>query len=277
MKWLNALNHYLRLGEACTVVTVIAVEGSAPRRVGTRMVVTCDQAVDTIGGGALELQAIKQARGLLTQAGNVPSISSEQLLLGPSLSQCCGGRVTLQFDYHPTCVRQVVVFGAGHVGQCLATILRQLNCQVTFYDSRKNWLLQLPIQDNGRGQLQGKLLGDNPFDAVQLCPDRACYVVMTHSHELDFELVEAILSRGDARYCGLIASRSKAQKFRNRLARKKFCPDEISRLTAPIGRHVSTGNQPMEIAVAAAADILACWTSIDIEQTMSAVQQAHDL
>jgi len=83
------------------------------------------------------------------------------------------------------------------------------------------------------------------------CPAGSHYLVMTHSHERDLEVVEAVLSRGDAAFCGLIASRSKAQAFRSRLSRKGFSDAEVAQLTAPLGARVRTGNTPMEVAIAA--------------------------
>lgn len=256
MLWLDALNSCLTRGQACVVVTITAVDGSAPRGVGARMVVSQGSLADTIGGGALEHQALAQARTMLDEKSPTARIASENVVLGKALSQCCGGRVTLQFDYHPACAFNVVVFGAGHVAQALASILAQLPCRATFCDARQEWLQRLPVGAGGAGMLSTRLLGSNPFEAVQQCPERACYLVMTHSHELDYELVEAILSRGDSAYCGLIASKSKAQRFRTRLARKQFTEVEIDKLTAPIGRHVQTGKLPMEVAVAAVADLL---------------------
>jgi xanthine dehydrogenase accessory factor len=96
----------------------------------------------------------------------------------------------------------------------------------------------------------------NPFAAVEQCERDAYYVIMSHSHELDFELAEAVLTRGDAAYCGLIASSSKARSFKGRLARKGFSKSELQQLTAPLGQSIETGNLPMEVAVAAMADIL---------------------
>ena len=50
-------------GEAAALVTVIGVNGSAPRAAGSRMLVYADgRIVGTIGGGAFEHQAIAQAR-----------------------------------------------------------------------------------------------------------------------------------------------------------------------------------------------------------------------
>jgi len=79
---------------------------------------------------------------------------------------------------------------------------------------------------------------------------------MTHSHDLDFELCEAVLSRADIGHLGLIGSASKRAAFASRLSKKGFTADELSRLTCPIGLPTIRGKTPMEIAVAVAAALL---------------------
>ncbi len=264
MIWLNALHTSIYHGRACVLVTVSAVDGSAPRRVGSRMLVSVDGIADTIGGGALEKQAITHSQSLLEKAGSSAVIESQTTILGAELSQCCGGRVTLNYEYHPACLFNVVVFGAGHVAQCVATLLQQLPCRAHFYDSRRQWLNKLPKATSAPGVVNVHLLGDNPFRDVEQCPDNAYFLVMTHSHELDFELVEAILSRGDSIYCGLIASKSKSAAFRSRLARKGFTEPELLKLTAPIGVAQRTGNLPMEVAIAAVSELLQLKNSREI-------------
>jgi len=256
MIWLNALHASVRQGRGCVLVTVSAVDGSAPRQVGARMLVGVDTIADTIGGGALEQQAIDHSRALLDKASATAIVESHATVLGSDLSQCCGGRVTLTYDYHPACLFNVVVFGAGHVGQCVATLLQQLPCRAYFYDTRSQWLNKLPLDTSAQGVINAEELSDNAFLTVEQCPDNAYFLVMTHSHELDFELVEAILSRGDSLYCGLIASRSKAASFRSRLARKGFTESELLKLTAPIGAAQRTGNLPMEVAIATLSELL---------------------
>lgn len=273
MSWLESLYTLVLNNEPCVVVLVAEVEGSAPRPAGTRMVVTATTIHDSIGGGALELEAISHARALLSSDATVPVISSRQLSLGKSLSQCCGGRVILQFEYHPANDFIVHVFGAGHVAQELARILPRLPCRVTFHDSRAEWLEKVvSIVRNTEqaehaissdsddsvspGRVNASILQDNPYAVVDQCESAAYFVIMTHSHELDLELVEAVLTRGDAAYCGLIASRNKAISFRKRLLRKGFTESEVEQLTAPLGESVDTGNSPMEVAVSAVADLL---------------------
>ena len=72
---------------------------------------------------------------------------------------------------------------------------------------------------------------------------------MTHSHELDQQYVEAILSRKDTAFLGLIGSESKAAKFRNRLKRKGFSDSELDRIACPVGLTDTPGKKPAEVAM----------------------------
>ncbi|MGR5471260.1 XdhC family protein, partial [Vibrio astriarenae] len=49
-----------------------------------------------------------------------------------------------------------------------------------------------------------KRLTEDPVGEVHHLPENCMYLVLTHSHHLDFELARAILTRGDCRYFGLI-------------------------------------------------------------------------
>lgn len=80
-------------GGAAALVRLHGVRGSAPREAGAAMVVRADGAFwGTIGGGALEHEALAQARSLLS-AGRGPALRRDWPL-GPDLGQCCGGHVT---------------------------------------------------------------------------------------------------------------------------------------------------------------------------------------
>jgi xanthine dehydrogenase accessory factor len=82
---------------SAALVTVVSAVGSAPRDAGARMVVRPSAAFHgTIGGGALEFEAIARAQAALA-GGRGPAIR-EAFLLGPQLGQCCGGRVDLSIE-----------------------------------------------------------------------------------------------------------------------------------------------------------------------------------
>jgi len=83
--------------QACVLVTVVSVKGSAPRAVGSRMIITSDGQEGSIGGGNLEYEATRTARELLSRARQ--SIQKKLPYgLGPALNQCCGGAVSLLFE-----------------------------------------------------------------------------------------------------------------------------------------------------------------------------------
>ncbi|MFI5017089.1 MAG: xanthine dehydrogenase accessory protein XdhC [Dongiales bacterium] len=95
--WLAAALTCLARGVPCTLVTVAAVEGSAPREAGTKMLVHLDGMAGSVGGGHLEFKALAEAKSLL-QTAMAPQAKLLDFALGPSLGQCCGGRVTLLFE-----------------------------------------------------------------------------------------------------------------------------------------------------------------------------------
>ena len=229
------------------------MEGSAPRDVQTKMVVSESSIFETIGGGNLEYQAIHKARDLI--ADRKPFIGIETFSLGRDLSQCCGGKVELLFEAFPACEFEIMLFGAGHVGRSLVQILAELPCRVRWFDARSDQFPDDPQFWRKRPNVE-KVISTQPITAVESCPANAWYLVMTHSHETDYEVCEAILTRQDARFCGLIGSKSKAAKFRNQLSRKGFSDAEIAGLTCPIGLGQIPGKAPMAVSVSIAAQLL---------------------
>jgi xanthine dehydrogenase accessory factor len=95
--WVNAAAAYLSRHAAVARVTVVALRGSAPREPGASMLVGLDGTLGSIGGGRLEWQAIQAARELLGDRNTAP-VRIDDLILGPDLGQCCGGRVELWLE-----------------------------------------------------------------------------------------------------------------------------------------------------------------------------------
>lgn len=92
--WPAALGELV--GVPAVLVTVARARGSAPRAAGTRMIVTAERIVGTIGGGNLEHQAGAIARQQLAAGAGHPSLHA--FPLGARLGQCCGGHVELLFE-----------------------------------------------------------------------------------------------------------------------------------------------------------------------------------
>lgn len=143
----------------------------------------------------------------------------------------------------------IAVFGAGHVGSAVVQTLSSLDCNIRWIDSRRNVFRSAPA--NVR-----PIEAAEPALEVAAMPPRSCFLVMTHSHALDFDVCDRILARGDAAYCGLIGSRSKRRRFEKRFLAQGMAQEAIDTLVCPIGVEGIRGKRPAEIAIAVAADVL---------------------
>ncbi|WP_409075646.1 xanthine dehydrogenase accessory protein XdhC [Pantoea sp. C3] len=245
--WITVLHALREKRQSCVLITVLSERGSVPRDSGSKMVVTPHETYLTIGGGHLEFQCIVQAREMLHSGQTAPR--SEDFSLGARLGQCCGGMTTILFEPLLQAQPMIQVYGAGHVGQALVTLLSTLPCHISWIDSRAAQFTSVPA---GVTVVQP----EDPLDCVaQAAPD-TYFVVMTHHHPLDLALTEAILKRGDFRYVGLIGSQTKSQRFRYRLEGKGISADQLAQLRCPVGLPDVKGKLPAEIAVAIAGEII---------------------
>lgn len=254
---------WLAQGHPAIVIEVSQVRGSAPRPAGTRMVVSAEQSAGSIGGGHLELRAIHTARAML-QAGtpSAHTCHTEHHALGPSLGQCCGGTVDLSYRPlneaawaawpDPRPLFHLQLYGAGHVGRAIATLLSTLDVCVDWIDERES---EFPRLNPWPAQWQ-RLCVDAVEAEVRHAPPHAGYLVLTHRHDLDQRITEAILRRGDFAYLGLIGSRTKRQRFIQHFERRGLAPGVLNRLTCPIGVEGINGKQPEVIAVSVVAQLL---------------------
>lgn len=272
-------------------VVVARAAGSAPREAGVAMVVRAAGQAGTIGGGTLEHRATEVARGML--AGG-PAVRREVWPLGPALGQCCGGAVTLWWERlaavpalpHARSVaggpmppavaarldrsrpgtppeevagwliegaeaapQPVWIWGAGHVGRAIAAVVAPLpGLTVTLIDTASDRLPD-PLPPG----VTPVVAADMPR-LVPHAPQDGQHLIVTHSHDIDLALCDALLRRGFAS-CGLIGSATKKARFRARLHAMGHDDARISRIACPIG-DPGLGKHPQAIAVGVAAALL---------------------
>lgn len=249
MNWISALQRVNRANQPYVLVSILDVKGSSPREAGCKMVVTEAENYDTIGGGHLEFKAVEIAREMLLENRNQQRM--EDFPLGPRLGQCCGGKVTLLLEAYCDKRIEVMLFGAGHVGQALAGILSQLPINLTWVDARQEFVPKYNLPNTRF------LLSDEPQYDVKEMPADAYYVVMTHNHPMDLAICEKVLERGNFAYLGVIGSRSKSVRFRNRLLHKGYDEALVERMRCPMGLTDVPGKRPMEVAVSVAGELVA--------------------
>jgi xanthine dehydrogenase accessory factor len=277
------------------LVAVADLKGSAPREIGAVMLVYADHIKGSIGGGALEHQAIETAFSGFIKTGFKRQVRS--YALGPSLGQCCGGTVRLMFEWYgpdgrsfvapllgdgasyslhdldgqkipKICPRsgmprsktalalslqhqtgQVFIYGAGHVGRAVIELARHLNCQLYWVDvDEDRYPHTIPPEVI-------KLPARTPEAIAARAPKDTIHLIMTYSHQLDYEIASALLSRGQFAKCGLIGSKTKAARFRKRLGETGLANAQLDRLICPIGLVEVKGKAPFQVALSVTAQL----------------------
>jgi xanthine dehydrogenase accessory factor len=264
--------HALHEGEPAQApwvcVTLSRVRGSAPREQGACMLVGATQTRGSIGGGHLEYKAIATARQLRARwaAETTAEPHLESHALGPALGQCCGGHVELRYEIAasgalpvPNPLFHLQLFGAGHVGRALVRALRPLPCHIDWIDEREQEFPPDAFASDACAVWPSTLrvlAVDAPEAEIATAPPGAFYLVMTHSHDLDFRLGETILRRADIGWFGLIGSATKRARFLRRW-RERGVPDAaLQRLVCPVGIPGIPGKAPEVIAASVAAQLL---------------------
>lgn len=279
MKVWSLIARMLEAEGSCALVSVIRAEGSVPRDEGARMVVTRQGFHGTIGGGTLEWKALAEAQRLLGKPRRVKMLTQS---LGPDLGQCCGGRVTLaieSFDHAARAEvlelaareetglftitgrlpgitesfgelrRNVLVFGAGHVGRALILALAPLPFEVTWADPRPD-SFPSAMPQNVTG------FSGDPLDLVAAAPEGALAMIMSHSHALDLSIADAALRNPRLAHVGVIGSATKRARFERRLRDAGVDRARVEAMICPIGIGGIRSKLPAAIAVAVAAQVI---------------------
>ncbi|MBR8409397.1 xanthine dehydrogenase accessory protein XdhC [Burkholderia cenocepacia] len=158
----------------------------------------------------------------------------------------------------------IVLFGAGHVGHALVTLLGALPCVVQWVDTRDEL-----FPDECPPNVQPEPT-DTPEAVVDAAPPGAYFLVMTHNHALDFSLAAQIMRRRDYAYFGMIGSRTKRVKFERRLAARGVDPARLVEMVCPIGVAGIVDKTPGAIAVAVCAELLQARSGMPVADAKAA-------
>lgn len=259
-KYFNGFNNFLNYNKRIIQASIVRTIGSSPRNSDTEMFISETDTLGTIGGGQLEYLVINHSKKMLAE-----NIKKDilKISLGPEIGQCCGGKVEVsllemyekdkclalnRFDKKDKNLPHVYVMGAGHVGRALALQLQHLPVRCVLIDSRVDELAKCSADVETR-------LSAIPEEDIKSAPRGSAYVILTHDHALDFILCGAALDRHDAKYVGMIGSKTKKVKFKkwyqvnydNKLIRDFICP---------IGNVKNQDKRPSIIASSVTAEVI---------------------
>jgi xanthine dehydrogenase accessory factor len=276
-RWATIAN-VLKRGENCVLVSITATQGSVPRDTDAWMVVTADGFHGSIGGGTLEWKAMAEAQSML---GKHRGERVLDYVLGPDLGQCCGGRATVGFETFVKAQlneseararqeielrRSIYLFGAGHVGRALVLALAPLPFTVKWIDPRPSAFPSLVPQNVSAMQ------PTEPVASLNHVPEGSLVYVMTHSHALDLEIVDAALRNPMVAHVGLIGSATKRVRFEKRLAEAGVDQKRIAELICPIGIAGIASKLPAAIASGVAAQALQLDSALSAQASQPARQ-----
>ena len=248
---LRQMQALLEEGTSFVCVTLVDIKGSTPRAQGGRMLVTASGLHSgTVGGGLVEAKALEFSQEFLQQNELSGQTKFIQWNLNRDIGMSCGGSVKLYFERFNTNPWQIMIFGAGHVAQALIPLLLTLDCQLTCYDTRREWLDKLPESPK-----LNKLCVDNLEDNVEQTSEKAFVLIMTHGHRSDFYVVHKFLEQRSQPFLGVIGSRSKAAILKKELKKEGLKQKQIEKIFCPLGFSLG-GNHPQEIAVSITAQLL---------------------
>ena len=251
--WLNSLNEWTKEGTPCAIVTIIEATGSTPRGVGSKMVVNAaGKIAGSVGGGGVEHKCRHEAKEAITRNACITktyslregdlALEGDQKSLG-----VCGGTVTV-FIEPVMPPREIVIFGAGHIGERLGRLCAVLDLPYRVYDDRAEYACPERFPD-ARERIVAPF-GDLKR-RVALSPRSYC-VILTYGHAHDQECLECLLANPDVPYIGMIGSASKIAVLFKQIEEKGIKVDQ--RVYAPIGLKLGT-QLPAEIALSILAEV----------------------
>jgi len=233
-------------GEDAAICTVVNTKGSAPRKVGAKMIVLLNgQISGTIGGGALEKGVIENALDVIKTIE--PRLIRYDLL--HQFNMCCGG--TMDIFIEPVMKKnKLYIFGAGHMGRALANTAVLLPFEVVVIDDRKDELDKLDNPDISKMQL-------GYTTALPLLPfDNQTYIcIMTYSHPNDRDILAFCMNKTYA-YLGMIGSRRKVEITKKRFKEALISTEEeLEKVDMPMGVDIDA-ESPEEIAISILGKII---------------------
>ena len=243
--------------EPFVIVFVVSVTGSSPGKAGFKMIVKNDgSSIGTVGGGAIEVEVIKEAKNRLLKGENYlkeyflsdksPAVKEDVKIVPMS----CNGGLTVFFEVHgklPT----VYVFGGGHVGSALLYFLRPLKFFSVLVDNRQEFI----GKEKNPNASESILVDYDEFSKNFNPPDDSFFVIVTHGHKYDEIILKNIYSKGkNYGYVGVIASKAKASGLIKSLKEEFGTDINLSTFHSPVGLKIG-GSTAEEIALGIAAEI----------------------
>jgi xanthine dehydrogenase accessory factor len=242
-----------RGGHPVAVATVIRVAAGATPSPGAKLLVRTDGSrLGSFGGGALEEAVVADAHAALTTRPRAQVETLHYTAEGARVERHDAApgafEVMIEVTERPA---TLVIVGAGHVGQSIATIAAHVGFSVVVLDDRA------AFANAGRFPMADRVIcGDMVDELRRLQIDAATYIVLvSRGHKQDELALREVVSSGAA-YVGMIGSQRRVSTVLTHLAREGYPREGLERVYTPLGLDIGA-ETPEEIAVSVIAEIIA--------------------
>jgi xanthine dehydrogenase accessory factor len=240
-----------RQGLRAALATIIERKGSTPRKDAAKMLIYEDgRCTGTIGGGCTEAEVCREA--LVAMRRGKPQLLKFDFT-GDDAEDgglICGGTMEVYVEPilpDPT----LVIFGAGHVGRCVADIAATIGFRIVVVDDR------IKYANRERFPNADALYVDSWEEVLKQLPvnDSSYLLIVTRGHQYDLACLRYAL-KSPAKYIGLMGSGRKIKLFYETLEKEGIDPTQFKRVHSPVGIEIGS-ETPEEIAVSIAAQLIA--------------------
>lgn len=235
------------------VCSVVRVQGSVPRRLGSRMVVLPDgQALGTVGGGLFESLVTADALQALAErkSKNKRYDFREIGASAEAFGAICGGNLDMFLEV-VTMRKRLLIVGGGHCGRALARAAALLDdFDILLVEDRPGYA----ERDGLPPAVAIELMPPGwPDLAAQVTPDT--YIALVSQGAQTDQAALRQVAESSAAYIGMMGSRKKVRTVLDALIAEGVPAAVLARVHAPIGLEIHS-ETPAEIAVAILAQII---------------------
>lgn len=230
--YFTQLNQLITAGQACTEAVVIDHEKVAGTSSGDRFLLDrTGHLVAARGTGSLPLEIGQHLRDINVRPR--PYVDGGISYL-PFLQRC-----------------RLVIVGAGHVGQKVASLASEVDFDVWVVDDREEYCNPDRIPQAKR-LIVGPI--DSALSGLEIDTNTYCLIVSrghNHDEEALYHLAET-----SARYVGMIGSQRKIKLIFDDLLAEGISREALARVHAPLGLVIGSQTVP-EIAISIVAELIA--------------------
>ncbi len=246
IRFTEILNNASAQREHITLCTVVETSGSTPLKAGAKMLVWENgRCAGTIGGGNIEKKVIEIA--IATYQSGRPKLEEYALL---KEKMCCGGSMKIFIEpMKPR--KQLIIFGAGHIGSNISYFADKLDFEIVIVDERKEYIRKIQLSEVTKFNLPHQ----QAFSKITF--DSNTYIVIcTHSHDYDREILALSINQPHA-YLGMIGSLRKVLVTRKLFLQQNITTQgQLNEVDMPMGYDIGQ-HSPAEIALGIVAKIVA--------------------